>query len=356
MLGKIVAMLLAVVVAFSLVSAASAEISKSEAEKIAAAYTYEGEYAEANGLLMGREISYEGTPYYEIVFFRNESGLYVGSVIVSAETGEIVKDNDTINKIVYVMVRNQGPDFSSEGLETTQIAIQDFRTSEANLKTSLEWLIFLEEEGGLTWNTIEQAKTAESSLGELIADTRRLGDIGEEIYQIQETLTERLEVEKVNDFIAKNDEFVEYLNTTYTENIKTYKMNYTIFMDQLISDFHTKQYHLESVYQSTKEAELEALEGLLLEKDHIIKSWEREKVWVEEGHFVYGLYGVNKIARDMNARLEAFQPTPSPAPSPEASKPEAEYPIPGFEALLALAGLLSVAYLSFRKRKWMRKD
>ena len=45
-----------------------------------------------------------------------------------------------------------------------------------------------------------------------------------------------------------------------------------------------------------------------------------------------------------------LSPTPSQIPSPEEGKPEADYPVPGFEAAFAIAGLLAVAYL-LRRRK-----
>jgi hypothetical protein len=36
---------------------------------------------------------------------------------------------------------------------------------------------------------------------------------------------------------------------------------------------------------------------------------------------------------------------------PEAAEPGFEFPLPGFDALLALGGLLAVAYLVLRRRR-----
>ncbi|KAF5433749.1 hypothetical protein C5S35_15755 [Candidatus Methanophagaceae archaeon] len=349
MLKKIFVMLVLLAIVFaSFGSVATAKVTTREAEMSASGYAYEGEHTEANGLLMGREIYYEGKPYYEIGFFRNDSSLYVGSVIVDATTGEIVKDEDIIEEIVYVMVRNQGPDFTSEGLETTKIVVQSFRTAESNLMMSLEGLSLIEEEQGIMENTKERAKAVQVSSGKLIADISRLTDIGEEIYELQKSLTEKLEVEGVREFIAKNDEYAEYLNTTFTEDIKEYREDYIAFMDQLISDFFTRRYKLGSVYRTTKDAELDALDELLLVNEHIVNSWEREKDWVREGHLVYGIYGVNKIKGEMEARLESFEPTPSLTPTPTQISGEKD--VSGFEAVFVIAGLLAVIYL-LRRRK-----
>jgi len=350
MLKKIFVMLVlaTIVLAFSgLVSAE--EISVLDAEKIASGHASEDEYTEA----MGELIYYSGKPYHVVGFFKEATDKYKGSVIVDATSGEVVKDEDIASDIFYTVVFFDLGIVTSEELAEDLVMITDSRNSATEMEFYAKNFTDLAKEPGISSKLKRDRNDAASSFEALGNDFSKLADIEQEMYDLEKQWLGKKDTKLTKDIVSKYDELISYISTTFDPNIEKVKGDFTKLCDTMISETTdpTEKASLEAVKQITLTELTSGQQLFNLAKDE----WKRQKTEIMEGSA--DIYGVKWEIEKMNDRLALLIPTPTPTPSPTPTPtltpsptPTPEEGVPGFEAVFAIAGLLTVAYL-LRRRK-----
>ncbi len=334
---KILVMLVLTIVFASFGLVTAEEISEREAEKLASEYADEGEYAEDSGV----KVYYSANLYRIVGFYKETTDKYKGAIIIDGVSGEVVTDESLARDIFEAKLRKtQGYDFDPEGLTLTNEAIRISSSTVAAFRL----LHTLREEGfkmlkeEISWVPSSKLLRLEADVTEKekeFADEFNVSTgIGEEVYEIQRPLVGKLEIEGMEEFISKNDEFVAHISETVVPCLREYQDIFIAYTDQGISEL-PEEY--KDLLEATKQEEIAAENSLIRMFEDLNITWEKEKEWVEEGTNEF--HGVNWEVEMMQERL--VTPTPTPTISPM---------LPGFEAIFTIAGLLAIAYL-LRKRK-----
>lgn len=351
MLKKIFAMLvLAIVVFASFGQVAAKEISNVEAEKIAADYAHEGEITHTEVT-----VYHQGRPYYAVGFL-DEAGRGRGYMIVDANSGDIVIDENTSREIFYAVTMNMGPDFRPEGINETLAHIANNQETIAEFEGLIDEMKALMKEPDFPYSCKKPTDEWIKAIKTLVADTQRDTKYLEKIYELQKSLADELETKKVGAFVAQNDECVDFIETTMLADFDKFKNASGNFWDAQISEAESEVEKAET--RTEKETSLTGYEEMIQGIKDRIDLWRQEEKWVIEGK--EEIYGVNWLMGNMHERLglEAYKPpTPSPTPSPTpTSSPtptptpsSTPAPTPGFELAFAIAGLLAMAYLLRRR-------
>ena len=187
----------------------------------------------------------------------------------------------------------------------------------------------------------------------MIDDFSKMADYSEEIYEVQRPLVDKLETEKVKEFVAKNNEFADWLETTAIKDWEDYRSNYIAFIDKLISE--TSDLEEKAIHEANKISEVAFADATIQGFEDEVNRWRKEEKDVMEGTEMS--YGVNWTMDRMDDRLVLVKPTLSPTPTPMLSPTPSPTPtptpeekgVPGFEAVFAIAGLLVITYLLRRR-------
>lgn len=306
----IISILVSVVLASSgLVSAQ--QISKYEVLDFAEPYAREDEIMAAYGCYYC-----EDQPFYIVDFTIGED--IFGEIVIDANTGEIIKDEDIARKIIHAS-------WVIDSIDSALI------TEEVSSAASLRGAVTTFESDstlfkGYTNNPhIEEkiSKCAEDAAisHQLIADDySRCSSIQNEIIDIENQIGNNLNVELTELYLSKGDCFVQEYDTL-DKHINEARADTIAFYDELIASTNnqTEKRALEEEKQYSLNYLLTEQQSIKSYKSH----WESYKSDLDDS--------TEWFIEEMKDRFELAE-------------------VPGFEAIFAIAGLLVVAYL-VRRRK-----
>ncbi|MDV0446729.1 hypothetical protein MsAg5_05810 [Methanosarcinaceae archaeon Ag5] len=171
---KIMMGILSLLLILILITPAFGAISQFQAAEAAKPYQHDGELSYAYG-----PYTYEGRPYYYISFTTNDT--QTGTLVVNGEDGTIVKDTDTIRKIVFTHFMLQ--DITSDSVASDISNLTESKKDEQEFgsigQTMKRLLPYLKTEDE------EKVKGLISSFSKLEADFQKMNQIDEETIKIE---------------------------------------------------------------------------------------------------------------------------------------------------------------------------